>query len=164
MENVPQLSSEGRPPLSLCDNPLPQLYWLNETPFPDCLEGDFATALAPCVASNIVINWGHRWERTVHELALQVPGRETVHDLRRIGNKVLMSDNGSETCSFASNEANAEVAMRAASPEVNGIGEYAVTVLILFGIELDSLSEPLPSPVALPHSCIRDKRVGGIDK
>ena len=67
----------------------------------------------------VFVNWNHSRKRIVHKLALQVLRRETVDDLRRVGNKVLMSNNGGETRSFTSSETTTEEAMGIARPKVD---------------------------------------------
>ena len=131
---------------------MPQLDRLNESSPFDCLECEFATALTPSSATYVIVNRGHSRKGTVHKLALQALRRETVDDLRRIGNKVLMSNNGSETRSFTSSESTTEVAMSISRPKVNDIRKDAKAVLVLFGIELDSLRKPLPFVSAPPHA------------
>ena len=66
-----------------------------------------------------------------------------------VGNKVLMSNNGSETRGIASSETTTEITMSIASPKIDDVREDALAILILIGVKLNSFSEPLP-PITAP--------------
>ena len=66
-----------------------------------------------------------------------------------VGNKVLMSNNGGETRGIASSETTTEITMGIASPKIDDVRKDALAILILIGVKLNSLSEPL-TPITAP--------------
>ena len=139
VRDVPQQTKKSILPLGCIDDPQPQFGGLSISTVCDGLESGLTIRFRPQVAANISVNRDHSWDRTIHEFPLQVLLCETQDDLRRIGDMVLMTNDGNELGGLTCPKTATEVTMRIATSKVHGIREDAFLIDDLSRVKHDTV-------------------------